>query len=84
MSGFGSYYLNLVSITFYTISTSIPFFRKKVFKILVCICICICICICVCISFTTENPQLSGRSSGYHTKHTYMNMYVNIHTIESK
>ena len=35
MSGFGLYYLNLVSITFYTIPTSISFFRGKVFKILV-------------------------------------------------
>ena len=34
MSGFGSYYLNLVSITFYTIPTSISFFRENVFKIL--------------------------------------------------
>ena len=34
MSGFGSYYLNLVSITFYAIPTSISFFREKVFKIL--------------------------------------------------
>ena len=29
MSGFGSYYLNLVSITFYTIPTSIFFQRKS-------------------------------------------------------
>ena len=29
------YYIDLVSITFYTIPTSISFFRKKVFKILV-------------------------------------------------
>ena len=35
MSNFRSYYLNLVSITFYTISTSIPFLREKCFKILV-------------------------------------------------
>ena len=28
-SGFGSYYLNFVSITFYTIPTSISFFREK-------------------------------------------------------
>ena len=35
MSGFGSHYLNLVSITLYTIPTSSSFFREKVFKILV-------------------------------------------------
>ena len=34
-SGFGSYYLNLVSITFYTIPTYFSFFRERVFKILV-------------------------------------------------
>ena len=28
MSGFGLYYLNLVSVTFYTIPTSISFFRQ--------------------------------------------------------
>ena len=33
MSDFGSYYLNLVSITFYIIPTSISVFREKVFKI---------------------------------------------------
>ena len=33
MSGFGSYYLNLVSITFYTIPTSISF-SEKIFLIL--------------------------------------------------
>ncbi len=35
MSGFGSYYLNLVSVTFYKIPTYIYFFREKVSKILV-------------------------------------------------
>ena len=35
MSGFGSYYLNVVSITFYIISTFIYFLREKVFKIIV-------------------------------------------------
>ena len=34
MSDFGSYYLNLVSINFYTIPKSISFFREKDFKII--------------------------------------------------
>ena len=32
MSGFGSYYLNLVSITFYIVPTSFSFFSEKKFE----------------------------------------------------
>ena len=54
--------MDLVSITFYTIPTSIPFFRKKVFKVLV--------VARDCVYLTTEKLNATYSESTIHTFRT--------------